>query len=237
MVRPCEPGVVSHRLRRALVATGLSVLVVALLSGCVRFTSTLEVTPENTVSGEYIVAVVDGTGAAVGLSDRDLAEDLWADTGLGAALADAAITDYAVDGYTGIRVTFADQPLTAFAPTDEHWGITREGDEFVVTGTISGGGSLPSGAEESDGPDPDVTVSITFPGPVSSANGSVSGRTVSWVVTESETELQARAAAEPVPDRARTLAFLVTGILAVAAVAYWLAGVVGRSRRSGSGPA
>jgi hypothetical protein len=204
--------------------------VVALLSGCIRFTSTLEVTPENTVSGEYVVAVVEGTGADVGVSDRELAEDLWADTGLGAALANAEITDYAADGYTGIRVTFADQALTAFAPTDQHWGIVREGDEFVVSGTVSGG-SLPDETDEPEGPAPDVRVALTFPGPVTSANGTISGRTVTWVVTENEAELQARAAAEPVPDRARTLAFLVTAILAAAAIAYWLAGVVGRARR------
>lgn len=210
-------------------------LVVALLSGCIRFTSTLEVTPQNTVSGEYVVAVVEGTGASVAVTDRQLARDLWTDTGLGSALAGAAITDYDADGYTGIRVTFQDQPLSAFAPTDQHWGIVRTGNEFVVSGTVSGGGNLPSDADGTEGPAPDVRVALTFPGPVTSANGSVSGRTVTWDITEAETELQARAAAEPVPDRARTLAFLVTGILAAAAIAYWLAGVVGRARRGETG--
>ena len=220
---------------------GILVAAVALaLSGCLRFTSTLEVYEDDTVSGQYVVAVVTGTGEQAATTDRELAEELWGDTGLASALPDAVIADYSADGYTGITVTFADAPLAAFAPTSERWGITREGDEFVVSGKVSAGGALPTAGEEdaggaTDAPEPDVRVELTFPGPVTESNGEVSGRTVRWTVTTDETELSARADAHPGQDRATTFAFLVVGIVAVTALAYWLAGVVGRARRGETG--
>ena len=236
------------RFRQATLLAVTVVLALA-LSGCVRFVSDLEVSEANTVSGEYIVAVETGTGENLGLTDQEVAEELWGDTGLGAALTTETSTPYSQDGYTGVRITFTDEPLAAFAPTSQHWGIKRDGDEFVVSGEVSGG-SLTGDTDAAEGDDtattepdpsptvgmddaspPDVRVTLAFPGPVTSANGAISGRTVSWVITEDDTELKARAGAIAPPDRARTLAFLVTGVLIVAAIAYWLAGVIGRNKR------
>jgi hypothetical protein len=222
----------TNRARAGLVG----VAIVLGLSGCLRFTSALDVHENNTVSGQYVVAVVTGTGEQAATTDRELAEELWADTGLASALPDAVVADYSADGYTGIVVTFTDAPLAAFAPTSERWGVTRQADEFVVSGKVSAGGALPSDAEGEGGgvdgaPDPDVRVELTFPGPVTESNGQASGRTVRWEITTDETELSARAAATPLPDRSTTFAFLVLGIVAVTALAYWLAGAVGRSMR------
>jgi hypothetical protein len=212
-------------------------LVTLALTGCVRFTSDLAVHQDNTVSGEYVIALATGTGQQAASTDRELAEELWTDTGLAAQLPDAVIADYSDEDFTGISVTFADAPLEAFAPTSERWGITREGDEFVVSGKVSAGGTLPTNAEdepessEPSTPDPDVRVTLTFPGPVTASNGTVTGRTVTWIVSSDESELMARASAVPGADRSTTFAFLILGIVAVTAFAYWLAGVVGRSMR------
>jgi len=240
---------------------GLTLALVVGLSGCLRFTSDLEVAADNTVSGEYVVAVVTGTGEGFAMTDRELSEELWGDTKLGGALKNATLSDYNQDGYTGVTVSFIDEPLEAFAPTSSHWGITREGDEFVVSGKVSGGAFTQSSSSDDTAdvsadpsteptvepsvepssepvvttdpnqPEPDVRITLSFPGAVTASNGTASGTTVSWVVTEDNTELSARASAIEAPDRARTLAFLITGIVAIAALAYWLAGVIGRAQR------
>jgi hypothetical protein len=203
---------------------------VLLLSGCLRFTSDLTVSENDTVSGQYVVAVPTGTGDSLGMSDRDVAEELWGDTDLGDRLGDASIDGYREGEWSGIVVRFSDQPLAAFAPGDDHWGITRSGDEYVVSGVVSGG-TVDSVEPQEGEVAPDVKVTLTFPGPVTQANGTITGRTVTWVITEENTALTARAATQPEPDRARTLAFLVTSILGIAAVAYWWAGRVGAARR------
>lgn len=223
--------------RLALVA----LLGVFALSGCLRFTTTLTVSPNNTVSGEYVVAVVTGSGAQLGMTDRELAEELWKDSNLSTALSKPTVDTYRADGYSGIVVRFTDEPLATFSPARTPVGITRVGDEFVVSGEISGGTGT-GGTSDADTDDagtdhagtgataPDVHVTLTFPGNVTSSNGTVTGRTVSWTVTEEGAVLSARASAVPVTDHAAQFAYFVATVIAVAAVAYWLAGVIGRRR-------
>ena len=197
MNAPHTRGRAAKNATRAAILAGL---VLAVLTGCFRFTSDLEVTADNTVSGEYVVAVENGTGETLGTTDRELAQELWADTKFGDALHTERISDYSADGYTGISIVFTDEPLAAFAPTPEHWGIVREGDEFVVTGQVSGGAAgTPEPGTDPDESAPDIHVTLTFPGPVTEANGDINGRTVTWEVTDAGTNLQARADAVAPP--------------------------------------
>lgn len=223
------PRLVVRVARAAIVGA----LVAFALVGCLRFTSDLEIHADDTVSGAYVIAVVTGTGQQAATTDRELAEDLWETTGLAGEIPGASIADYSRDGYTGISVTFERAPLSVFAPTSERWGITREGSEFVVSGPVSGAGELPStgDADETDAPAPDVRIELTFPGPVTRANGSIAGNTVTWAVTSDEMQLEARADDRPATNRGGTFVLLVLGVVAATAVAYWLAGVVGRARR------
>lgn len=199
------------------------------LSGCLRFTADLTVSQENTVTGAYVVAVPTGTGESLGMSDKEVAQELWADTDLGDGLSNATIDGYREGEWSGVVVRFTDEPLSAFAPTSDRWGITRQGDTFVVSGVMSGS-SLTEDEAQAGQTAPDVRVSLTFPGSVTSSNGEVRGRTVTWVITEENAPLSATADAQPSTDRARTLAFLVTGILVVAGIAYWWAGRAGQLR-------
>ena len=92
---------------------------------------------------------------------------------------------YDQDGKYGQKFIFTGVPLTEF--DDEDLKITREGDFFVVNGTLDLSDS--TGAESSDSPLPlpssltagfEVAVSMTFPGEVVEHNGTLEGTTVTW---------------------------------------------------------
>src|SRR4029079_5532190 len=102
-----------------------------------RFSADLTVTADNTVDGSYVVAIEKGSGSAMGGSDTSVSQGLYEDSGLQTSFEKSWTHPYAKDGYSGIEVTSRDEPLASFAPTDDRFGITREGDEFVVSGKAS----------------------------------------------------------------------------------------------------
>ncbi len=170
-----------HRWR----ATLLALAVALALSGCLRFSADLTLDSDNTVSGRYVVAVKQGTGDTYGMSDRALAEELWGGYSKAQAFADVASGDYSKDGYVGVTVSFADEPLDTFAPTGTDWGVRRVGDEFVVSGpssavTQAAQRELPDSEVARELADAQFLVSVTFPGTVTQSNGSVEKRTVAW---------------------------------------------------------
>ncbi|WP_291378914.1 hypothetical protein [Demequina sp.] len=220
-----------HRWRLVFVA-----LVGALaLSGCLRFSTELTLAPDNTISGQFVVAVKQGTGDDYAMSDRDLARDLWAEYPKADALADATYSDYDKDGYVGVTVSFSDAPLTTFEPAATDWGVQRLGDEFVVSGpsnavTKAAQNELPEGSAVSELGDAQFTVSVTFPGAVSEHNGSLVNRTVTWHLQDAPPELSARGSASAEPDRATPLAWFAVAVIVVGGLAYGLAGRIARRK-------
>ncbi len=221
-----------HRWRLALLAAVATLV----LGGCLRFTADLTLDPDNTVSGQYVVAVEEGTGDNYGMSDRDLSQELWADYGKAKSLPDVTYGDYSKDGYVGVTVSFADAPLDTFAPSDTDWGIQRIGEEFVVSGPSN---AVPQAAQ-SEVPQDDLTseladalfvVSVTFPGDVTQHNGSVANRTVTWQLQDAPAELSARGSAIAVPDRATPLAWFAAAVLLLGGLAYGFAGRIARRQR------
>jgi len=183
--------------RSALIA--LAALVVLALSGCVRFQADLSVTPDDTVNGSIVVAVVVGEES----DSREAAEQQAADieTALIGGVNGAPgveRTVYDQDGYLGSRFTFSDTPITALAGGGSEGSLTfvREGDEFVFSGRLD---FTPDDTETEVTPDDDtsnITVSISFPGEVTESNGEVSGNTVRWESTyEASVDMNARASA------------------------------------------
>lgn len=162
----------------AIVAT---VVLVLGLSGCVRIISNVTLHENNTASGETVVAVQEGIGASMGMTDQEFADSLNMDTGTD-TMVNAKVTPYNQDGYVGTRVTFTDEPLDSFKGVDGT--ITRESDTFVFQGTApdstqTQGLSADSGAI--------ATMSITFPGKVTDHNGTLEGNTVTWdLLTQTE---------------------------------------------------
>ena len=232
----------SHRdtlevMTRWKLAVGAAFIVVA-LSGCLRFDANLSLSADDTVTGTFIVAVKEGTGTQYGTSDRAMSEDIWADYPAATALADAKVSDFHGDGYTGISVKFADEPLATFAPTTTAWGIARLGDEFVVSGP-SNSTTSPTVEDSDTGAftgdlsqlsDARLTVAITFPGTVASANGSIHGKTVTWNLTDGPATLDARGSAIATQDPAVRMAYVAFAVIAFGAIAYALAGRLARRR-------
>ena len=223
-----------NRWKLAIVAVG----VVMALTGCLRFDANLTLSPDDTVTGRFVVAVKEGTGKSYGTSDRAMAESIWADYPASKALGDAKVSDYHGGGYVGISVKFANEPLATFAPTATGWGITRVGDEFVVSGPSNAtatqqAGSGSTGAftgDLSQLSDTELSVSITFPGPVTTTNGTVKGKTVTWNLSDGPATLDARGSAVATADPDARIAYVVFAILALGALAYALAGRVARRR-------
>ena len=206
-----QPGAVHRRLARFALVT----LAVAALSGCLRFEADLTVNADDTVDGSYIVALEEGTGAAMGGSDTEVAKDIFDDSGLQTQFEHQWIHDYRANGFAGVEVEFRDEPLASFAPTVDRFGITRDGDDFVVSGKASS-----TVEDDAAGANPEMTVTIAFPGPVKSANGKIDGNAVTWNLVGGPPELEARASAIPV--HSPWPAILVTAlVLVAAAVTFW----------------
>ena len=216
----------------------VAVTVVMALSGCLRFDANLTLSPDDTVTGRFVVAVKEGTGKDYQTTDRAMAESIWASYPAAKALGDAKVTDYSGDGYVGISVGFADEPLATFAPTASAWGITRVADEFVVSGpsnatatqAAGGGGTGAFTGDLSQLSDAELKVAITFPGPVSSANGTITGKTVAWNLSDGPATLDARASAVATEDPAVRMSYVVFAVVALGAIAYAFAGRLARRR-------
>lgn len=215
-------------------------VVVVALTGCLRFDANLTLSPDDTVTGRFVVAVKEGTGKSYQTTDRAMAESIWASYPAAKALGDATVSDYSGDGYVGISVGFADEPLATFAPTASAWGITRVGDEFIVSGPSnatatateapSSGGTGAFTGDLSQLSDAELKVAITFPGPVSASNGTITGKTVAWNLSDGPATLDARASAVATEDLAVRMSYVVFAVVALGAIAYAFAGKLARRR-------
>jgi hypothetical protein len=177
------------RLRRALTLAAGAVAVAFVLSGCVKLDMALTVTPENTIDGTIVFAVDKQLLTLGGGNPEDAFKDAAGDAPFPTAPAGGSVTTevYDQDGKYGQKFTFTGVPLSEF--DDEDLSITREGDFFVVAGTLDlSDTGASSGSSEEPLPLPssltagfDVSVSMTFPGEVVEHNGTLSGTTVTWV--------------------------------------------------------
>lgn len=184
------------RLLRTL-AIGLAAVLA--LAGCMRIEYTATLHPDDTVSWTMVMATSDEVAKELGMEPQDLwqsvGEDATSDLPEG-----ATVEDYAQDGYTGVKMSAENEPLDA-ASDAESLTFTREGDEYVVSGTLD----LTSSDGELDTADPStqamlesfqVRFAVTFPGAVSESNGTVEGTTVTWEPKYGEsTPLSARGSA------------------------------------------
>jgi len=209
----------ARRILPRFFALGLLVLV---LAGCVRFQADLTLTPENTVSGSVIVAVIltddtdetrEGTATAAAQIATGLLGDLATAPGV-------TSVEYEQDSYLGQRLDFENVPLTAFSGTEPGaLHFERDGDEYVFNGAIDFSGESTGGSGAED--DGNLTVKVTFPGTVTETDGTVEGTTVSWsTAVDQRLEMNARGAATPPgPPLALIIGIAAAVLLAVAVVA------------------
>jgi hypothetical protein len=211
-----------------------------LLAGCVKVDMDLEISPDNTVSGQAILAVDQ---SVVELSGQS-ADELFRDLDLSDLPEGATVEPYEGDGFVGQQVNFDDVALSEFTggetlgASGEELSITRVGDEFHVAGRLD-----MSGTEFSGGQVPqqlldtmEFRIAITFPGPVESSTGSVDGNTVTWEPRIGQnTEIRAVASAIPSGGSPWLLIALVAAAALVLAAVLFL--LVGRKRpASAEGP-
>lgn len=235
------------RNRRILGAAALTTLVAASLAGCVKMDMALELQADDTVDGTMIVAVSSALAELSGQDPDTIAEQLAGDS---MDLEQGTITSqepYDDGEYIGTKMTFEGETLDSFAgTTDGELGIVREGDEFVVSGTLdlseaalgAGGDANETVAGMMD--DIDIQISITFPGKVSEHNGELSGNTVTWSPKFGETlELSARGSAVEGGGGSSGLPIaLLIGIgVAVLVAVGLIVFLVARSRKSSAQPA
>lgn len=192
------------RTRRLLGATALTTLVAVSLAGCVKMDMQLDLQTDDTVDGSMVFAVSNALAEMTGQDPATIAEEMSGDT---FDMDEGTITStepYDDGEYVGSEITFEGESLDSFAgATGEELSIVRDGDEFVVSGTMdlsdaalgtegAGGDEMMSGLMEGF----DIQISITFPGSVSEHNGELDGNTVTWTPQYGEaTEISARGSA------------------------------------------
>ncbi len=211
---------------KRLGAIALTAALVLGLGGCVRITSDITLHEDDTVSGEMVVAIQEGLGESMGMTDEEFADSLSEDNGTD-EMANATVSAYKEDGYVGTRITFKDEPLDSFRGVDGT--LVREGDNFVFKGDE---------IDQSEAPSADsgaiATMSITFPGKVSSHNGTLKGNTVTWdLLTQSEAPYATGSAIGGGGGSSSSALIIIGGFLLVAVI---VVGVVLLRRKSGASP-
>lgn len=161
-----------------------------LLTGCLRVEMNVTLQEDDTADGDVVMAVAAGTGESLGATDEDIVEQLFGD--VESDYPGAEVADYSEDEYVGKRVTFTGTPLSDMSFAGQNLTVTRDGDEYVVEGTYADptGGDFDSLPETAT-----MTLAVTFPGAISSSNGTVDGTTVTWDLTDAPATLEARGGA------------------------------------------
>lgn len=159
------------RARRLLTIGLLMLLVVPWAVGCVRVRASLTISADDTVSGQIIAA-------AKPRSDSDTGPQLDSDLPFARKV---AVSKYNRDGYVGSQavfsnLTFGELPqLAGMNPESAGMSLTlrRAGDVVILEGRVD----LTS-LEDSEA---DVSLTVTFPGEVTSTDGSrVGDDMVQW---------------------------------------------------------
>ncbi|SEE64110.1 LppM family (lipo)protein [Ruania alba] len=174
------------RILTALVA----ILGLTLLAGCLRVEGEVTISETDTLSGEVTVAVERAWMIEQGQDPESLVDGIEEDL---AAAPDEGVTGQRYDDgeYTGITLTLTRTPLDRVASaTGNALTITRDGDEYVVTGDFSELNATEDAAPWS------VDLTVTFPNGVTAHDGDLSGSSVTWHLSSDDPALRATG---PVP--------------------------------------
>jgi ketosteroid isomerase-like protein len=223
---------------RKIGALALAMIVLVLTAGCMKLDMNLEVSSQDTVSGDVTFAISkslaemgqeNGGDAGVPATDNLFGGDV-----------NAEVTPFDDGKFVGSTYKLDAVPLENFATTNDssQLSIVRDGDYLMVSGLLDMTGGDPDSIKEAmenpftsalfDGTS--IRVAITLPGTIESASGEIDGNTVVWEGTMGDSlDISAKAKA-PLPGSVDWM--LVGGIavllLAVAAIVF-----IGRRKSKG----
>ncbi|MFL6070753.1 MAG: LppM family (lipo)protein [Actinomycetes bacterium] len=174
----------SQRLRRSASLSMLVVATAVLLSACFKLDMQIELQSDDTVDGSIILAVARDQAQLLGGEDA-LRQSLQSQEG--GIFSDAPEQgtfeqrDYEDADWIGTESVFSGVPIDEFGSGDTgDLSITRDGDEFVVEGSMDLSSDTQDTTTQSLLDSADLQISITFPGGVTETNGHVDGNTVTW---------------------------------------------------------
>ncbi|PZF81342.1 hypothetical protein C1I92_21540 [Jiangella anatolica] len=185
---------------RALVLAASALL----LAGCFKVDMELDIAENDTVSGEFVLAISRDASAMA----ESMGEDPSSMLGEMTDLPEGTETEpYEDDRFVGQRYVFADVPLSEFSQ-DQEFSIVHEGDEIVLSGNLDLTEMSPEalGSELSEQlgglgdmdelmESVEMQVAVTFPGEVTEHNGDLDDTTVTWTPVPGEpNEISARSA-------------------------------------------
>ncbi len=174
----------SQRLRRSAALSLLAVATTVLLSACFKLDMQMALQSDNTVDGSIIIAVARDQAQLLGGEDA-LRQSLQSEEGGIFSDAPAQGTfeqrDYEDADWIGTESVFSGVPIDEFGGGDTgDLSITRDGDEFLVEGSMDLSTDNEDTTTKSLLDSADLQISITFPGDVTDTNGQVDGNTVTW---------------------------------------------------------
>ncbi|MCK0117652.1 hypothetical protein MWU57_11480 [Isoptericola sp. S6320L] len=227
------------RLRTAVVAL-LAMVGLLALAGCMKVDMDMTLSEDDTVSGSLVMGFSDELATSMGMDPQQL----WDQAGgeIASDLPEGATQEPYADGeYTGTTMTFTDVPIEELSGTGtDELSITREGDEYVVAGTMDMTDdtgqldSLPGGVADAF----DVRLAVTFPGEITDTNGTVEGSTVEWRPAMGEsTEIYARGDAGGGLGSGGFPWWIVGVVVGLAVIALVAVLVVRNNRRDGTAAA
>jgi hypothetical protein len=205
--------------------TVLALLVVVwLMTACIKFDVDLKVSSDDTVSGTVVVAFNKDLLSLTGQS----AEQVIQGSGVGVPASGApgtSVAPYEDDQFAGETITYEDVDLSQFNQGDaaDSLKIERVGDEFHVSGAVdfsreNGANNPLGGTAQQALSSAQLSITLAFPGAVSSSNGQISGTSVTWTPKIGEkTDLTAVASAIGPPGGALWV-WVIVGTALVAAV-------------------
>lgn len=220
---------------RKIGAVMLAMLVLVLTAGCMKLDMNLEVSSQDTVSGDVTFAISKSL-AEMGQENGGEAGVPATDNLFGGEV-NAEVTPFDDGKFVGSTYKLDAVPLENFATSNDssQLSIVREGDYLVVSGLLDMTGGDPDSIKEAmENPftsalfeGTSIRVAITLPGTIEETTGVVEGNTVVWEGTMGDSlDISAKAKA-PLPG---SIDWVLIGVIAVLLVAVAAIVIIGRGR-------
>lgn len=169
------------------VAKGVALAaVVLLMTGCIKLDMDLKVSSDSKVSGTVIFGF---NKQLLSLSGQSASQVLQGSSqGVPASGAPGtSVSPYEDDQFSGEKITYDNVDLAQFNQGDssDSLKIVKVGDQFQVSGaldfsnTAQNGNTLGPAAQQALS-SAQLRVKLTFPGAVTSSNGTIDGNSVTW---------------------------------------------------------